>query len=167
MVTHLTGLYAQFNQPYADADSIGDNEEVVNRANQGRGCGVANRGCGFHPLGIQRPRQGEPQEAGVFGRPKFTIPKFLGKDPEEYLNWEMRIEALWHLHECTNDRKNRLVVSEFDEYAMSWWANAVSLRRDNNIVPILTWRDMKAERRHRFVPPNYTWSLYDPLTNLK
>jgi hypothetical protein len=35
MVTHLTGLYAQFNQPYADADSIGDNEEVVNRANQG------------------------------------------------------------------------------------------------------------------------------------
>jgi hypothetical protein len=26
---------------------------------------------------------------------------------------------------------------------------------------------MKAEMRHRFVPPNYTWSLYDKLTNLK
>jgi hypothetical protein len=29
-VTRLTGLYAQENQQYADADSIGENEEVVN-----------------------------------------------------------------------------------------------------------------------------------------
>jgi hypothetical protein len=56
---------------------------------------------------------------------------------------------------------------EFDEYAMSWWDNAVHIRRDNNMVPILTWHDMKAEMRHLFVPPNYTWSLYDKLTNLK
>jgi hypothetical protein len=32
------------------------------------------------------------------------------------------------------------------------------------MIPIVTWRDMM---RHRFVPPNYTWSLYDKLTNLK
>jgi hypothetical protein len=68
---------------------------------------------------VLRPRHGAPQEDDVFGRPKFTIPKFLGKDAEEYLNWEMHIEALWHLHECTNDRKIHLAVSEFDEYAMS------------------------------------------------
>jgi hypothetical protein len=59
-----------------------------------------------------------------------------------------------------------LGISEFDEYAMSWWDNVVILRRDNNMVPILTWRDMKVEMRHSFVPPNYTWSLYDKLTNL-
>jgi hypothetical protein len=35
------------------------------------------------------------------------------------------------------------------------------------MVPILTWHDMKAEMRHRFVPPNYTRSLYDKFTNLK
>jgi hypothetical protein len=50
---------------------------------------------------------------------------------------------------------------------MSWWDNAVSLHRDNNMVPIVTWREMKAEMRHCFVLPNYTWSLYDKLTNLK
>jgi hypothetical protein len=33
----------------------------------------------------------------------------------------MHIEALWRLHECTDDRKNRFAVLEFDEYAMSWW----------------------------------------------
>jgi hypothetical protein len=32
-VSCLTGLYAQENQQYADANSIGDNEEVVNEAN--------------------------------------------------------------------------------------------------------------------------------------
>jgi hypothetical protein len=108
-----------------------------------------------------------PQEDDVFGRPKFTILKFLGKDSVEYLNWEMRIESLLRLHECTDDKKNCFVISEFDEYAMSWWDNAVSLHRDTNMVPILTWRDMKEEMRHCFVPTNYTRSLYDKLTNLK
>jgi hypothetical protein len=79
----------------------------------------------------------------------------------------MRIEALWHLHECTDVRKIRLAVLEFDEYAMSWWDNVVNIRHDNNMVPILTWHDMMAEMRHCFVPPNYTRSLYDKLTNLK
>jgi hypothetical protein len=79
----------------------------------------------------------------------------------------MRIEALWHLHECTDDRKIRLAVSEFDEYAMSWWDNVVTIRHDNNTVPILTWHDMKVEMRHHFVPPSYTWSLYAKLTHLK
>jgi hypothetical protein len=32
-VTWLTRLYAQDNQQYADADSIGDNDDVVNEAN--------------------------------------------------------------------------------------------------------------------------------------
>jgi hypothetical protein len=32
-VTRLTGLYAQDNQQYADADFIGDNDDIVNEAN--------------------------------------------------------------------------------------------------------------------------------------
>jgi hypothetical protein len=122
-VTRLTGLYAQDNQQYANADFIGDNDDIVNEANQGRGHGFPNRGRGIHPVGVPRPRHGAPQEDGVFGRPKFTIPKFCGKDAEEYLNLEMCIEALWHLYECTDDRKICLAVSEFDEYAMSLWGN--------------------------------------------
>jgi hypothetical protein len=50
---------------------------------------------------------------------------------------------------------------------MSWLDNAINIRRDNNMVPILTWHDMKAEMQHHFVPLNYTRSLYDKLTNLK
>jgi hypothetical protein len=50
---------------------------------------------------------------------------------------------------------------------MSWWDNAIILHRDNIMVPIRTCCAMKAEMRHHFVPPNYTRSLYDKLTNLK
>jgi hypothetical protein len=67
----------------------------------------------------------------------------------------------------TDDRKTCLAVSEFDEYAMSWWDNVVHIRCDNNMVAILTWHDMKAEMQHCFLLPNYTRSLYDKLTNLK
>jgi negative regulator of sigma E activity len=34
-VTRLTGQYAQDNQQYADADFIGENDDIVNEANQG------------------------------------------------------------------------------------------------------------------------------------
>jgi hypothetical protein len=34
-VTWLTDMYAQDNQQYADADFIGDNDDIVNEANQG------------------------------------------------------------------------------------------------------------------------------------
>jgi hypothetical protein len=50
---------------------------------------------------------------------------------------------------------------------MSLEDNVVSLRRDNNMVPILTWHDMKAKMRHCFVPHNYTRSHYVKFTNLK
>jgi outer membrane protein TolC len=59
-ITRLTGLYAQENLQYVDADSIDDNEEVFNEANQGRGHGFANCDHGFHPVGVRRPRQGVP-----------------------------------------------------------------------------------------------------------
>jgi hypothetical protein len=37
-----------------------------------------------------------------------------------------------------------------------------------SLVPaIVTWRAMKEEMQHRFVPANYVCSLYDKLTNLK
>ena len=60
-----------------------------------------------------------------------------------------------------------LASSEFDGYALLWWDGLVSARREANDVPILFWREMKAEMRHRFVPRNYVCSLYDKLQNLK
>jgi hypothetical protein len=80
-VTCLTGLHAQGSQPYADADSIGDNEEVVNEANEGQGRGVANRGHGFHPLGIPRPAKGRHRRRMFLADPSSEFRNFLAKMP--------------------------------------------------------------------------------------
>jgi hypothetical protein len=51
------------------------------------------------------------RDEGGLGKPKFTIPKFVGStDVEEYLNWELKVEELWHMHEYTEDRKNKVSI---------------------------------------------------------
>ena len=122
----LNRLNANFeaNQNYDDAASQdGVDEEFDAGQNQGqpigrgRGGAYPGRGRGFFPVGEPRAQRAAAED-DVFGKPKFTIPKFLGKDAEEYLNWELRMESLWRLHECTDDKKIKLAASEFDEYAV-------------------------------------------------
>ena len=108
------------------------------------------------------------QEDDGLGKPKFSIPKFEGStDVEEYLTWELKMEKLWRLHDYTDERKIKLASSEFDGYALRWWDNLVQQRREDNAVPILTWREMKAIMHARFVPPNYLRTVYDKLQQLK
>jgi hypothetical protein len=98
------------------------------------------------------------------GKPKFTMPKFVGStDVEEYLNWELKVEKLWRMHEYTEDKKIKLASSEFDDYALIWWDNLVQSRIEDGYPPIVTWRAMKEELCARFVPCNYIRYLYDRL----
>ncbi|KAK1644214.1 hypothetical protein QYE76_062019 [Lolium multiflorum] len=132
----------------------------------GRGAGRGNRGRGFVELGACRvyPQQ---QDDGL-GKPKFSIPKFEGgADVEEYLTWELKIEKLWRLHDYTEDRKVKLASSEFDGYALRWWNGVTRARQEDNELPVLTWREMKAIVQARFVPTNYLRSIYDKLTLLR
>ena len=90
------------------------------------------------------------------GKPKFSIPKFEGSiDVEEYVNWELKMEQLWRLHDYVADRKIKLASSEFNGYALLWWHNLVNARCAANDVPILSWRRMKVEMHDRFIPRNY------------
>jgi hypothetical protein len=86
---------------------------------------------------------------------------------EEYLNWELKVEKLWRMHEYTEDRKIKLASSELDGYALLWWDNIVQSRLEAREPPIITCRGMKEVMRAHFIPRNYIHSLYDRLTNLK
>jgi hypothetical protein len=146
------------------------------RGNGGRGGGCAGDGggCGFAPQRVHRqcdhPNFAQPvhRDEDGLGKPKFTMPKFMGStDVEEYLNWELKVEKLWRIHEYIEDKKIKLASSEFDDYALISWDNLVQSRIEDVYPPIVTWRDMKEELCARFVPRNYILSLYDRLQNLK
>jgi hypothetical protein len=143
----------------------------------GGGCvvgGQAGGSRGFAPQYVRRqcddPNFAQPvhRDEDGLGKPKFTMSKFVGStDVEEYLNWELKVEKLWRMHEYTKDKKIKLASSEFDDYALIWWDNLVQSRIEDGYPPIVTWRAMKKELRACFVPRNYIRSLYDRLQNLK
>ena len=166
LTTSVNGLHVAVEQRHRDGhgddDSVhGDNEHML--GNNGRG-----RGLGARPPPHLGARRVPLQEEDSLGKPKFTIPKFEGTpDVEEYLTWELKIEKLWRLHDYTEDRKVKLASSEFDGYALRWWESIVSNHRDDNELPVLSWREMKEVMRARFVPTNYLRTVYDKLQQLK
>ena len=167
LTTSVNGLRVAIEQRqhegHGDADSVhGDNENMM--GNNGRGRGLQGPGRP-PPLGARRVPL---QEDDGLGKPKFTIPRFEGStDVEEYLTSELKMEKLWRLHDYTEDRKIKFASSEFDGYALRWWDSIVRERREDNELPILTWRHMKEIMRARFVPTNYLRTVYDKLTQLK
>jgi hypothetical protein len=131
------------------------------RGNGGRGGGCARGGGGrgFAPQRVRRqcddPNFAQPvhRDEDGLGKPKFTMPKFVGStDVEKYLNWELKVEKLWRMHEYTEDKKIKLASSEFDDYALIWWDNLVQSRIEDGYPRIVTWRAMKEELHARFVP---------------
>jgi len=152
------------HEVHGDDDSVhGDNAHMM--GNNGRGRGIPGQGRQLPHIAARRVPL---QEDDGLGKPKFSIPKFEGSpDVEEYLTWELKIEKLWRLHDYTEDRKVKLASSEFDGYALRWWESIVSNRRDDNELPVLSWREMKAVMHARFVPTNYLRTVYDKLQQLK
>ena len=84
------------------------------------------------------------------------IPPFQGKTgPEAYLEWEKRVELVFDCDNYSEEKKVKLAVVIFTDYAIIWWDQLVLTRRRNRERPIDTWEDMKAIMRRRFVPGHY------------
>ncbi|RVW82157.1 putative mitochondrial protein [Vitis vinifera] len=88
---------------------------------------------------------------GRFGQgEKGVIPSFQGKnDPEVYLEWEKKVEFIFECHNYSEEKKVKLVVIEFTDYAIIWWDQLVMNKRRNYERPIETWEEMKATMRRR------------------
>ncbi len=95
------------------------------------------------------------------------IPQFQGKnDPELYLEWEKKVEHIFECHNYSMEKKVKLAVIEFSDYALNWWDQLVISRRRNHERPINNWEDMKAIMRKRFVPSYYYRELRQRLQRL-
>jgi hypothetical protein len=120
------------------------------------------RGRGFQR--DPRCQNGADQNQGNI---KMKIPSFHGKnDPEAYLEWEKKVELIFECHNYSEEKKVKLTVIEFTDYAIIWWDQLVTNRRRNHERPIETWEEMKAIMRRRFVPSHYYRELYQKLQSL-
>jgi hypothetical protein len=95
------------------------------------------------------------------------IPSFQGRtDPEIYLEWEKKKDLVFDCHNYSEEKKVKLAVIEFTDYAIIWRDQLVTNRRRNNERPVETWGELKAIMRRRFVPSHFYRDLYQKLQNL-
>ena len=88
-------------------------------------------------IGGVKLKRGE--ERGV-GGVKLKISTFYGRfDPEEYLQYESKIENVFDCNNFNEERKLKLVVAEFCDYTIIWWTSLKSEWRRNYEEPIETW----------------------------
>ncbi|XP_023534142.1 uncharacterized protein LOC111795765 [Cucurbita pepo subsp. pepo] len=136
----------------------------------GRGRGrVRRRGREIlAPKRIEREYQYEREnEKGVWGV-KLKIPTFYGRsDPEEYLQYESKIEHVFDCNNFSEERKLKLAVAEFCDYAIIWWTYLKSEWRRNYEEPIETWEELRTLMRKRYIPKHYSRVLKQKLYTLQ
>jgi hypothetical protein len=101
------------------------------------------------------------------GSIKMKISSFQGRtEPEVYLEWEKKIALVFDCHNYSEEKKVKLAVIEFTDYAIIWWDQLVTNRRRNYERPVETWGELKALMWRRFVPSHYYRDFYQKLQNL-
>ncbi|KAG2712430.1 hypothetical protein I3760_04G125400 [Carya illinoinensis] len=132
---------------YEDEGDGEDEEDLISEVGMGRHRGV-RRERGFR--GNPRGRDGVDRDLESI---KMKIPSFQGRtDPEAYLEWEKKIELIFECHNYSEEKKVKLVVIEFTDYAIIWWDQLVTNRRRNYERSVETWGELKALMRRKFVP---------------
>ncbi|KAH0709377.1 hypothetical protein KY284_010804 [Solanum tuberosum] len=70
---------------------------------------------------------------------KMMIPTFKAiRDPNLYLNWERKVEAIFDCHNYSGGKNVNLVVVEFSYYDSNWWKRFYKDRIDNGESLVVT-----------------------------
>ena len=73
------------------------------------------------------------------------------------------MELIFECYSYFEEKKVKLTVIDFTNYAIIWWDQLVMNRRRNHERLIETWEEMKANIRRRFIPNHYYRDLYQKL----
>ena len=77
------------------------------------------------------------------------------------------MELVFYYHNYFENKKVKLVVIEFSDYAIVWWDHLVLNKRQNREPTVETLEEMKRVMWKRFVLTYYNWELYNKLQNLR
>ncbi|KAA0059666.1 Transposon Ty3-I Gag-Pol polyprotein [Cucumis melo var. makuwa] len=109
-------------------------------------------------------QEDEDRDRGV----KLKIPPFTGTtDSETYLQWKRKIEHVFDCNTFSENKKMKLAIAEFTNYASEWYHYLKSERRRKEEDPIETWEELKEAMRKRFVPKHYERDLKTKLQSLR
>ncbi|TYK26105.1 F15O4.13 [Cucumis melo var. makuwa] len=127
------------------------------------------RGRGRNNLAnVMQPRRMERVHEDRDGGVKLKIPPFTGTaDSETYLQWERKIEHVFDCNTFSENKKMKLAIAEFTNYASEWYHYLKSERRRKEEDPIETWEELKEAMRKRFVPKHYERDLKTKLQSLR
>jgi hypothetical protein len=70
---------------------------------------------------------------------------------------------IFYIHRHSEEKKLKLVVVEFTDYAMVWWERLVVKRKRNRKGPVSTWEELKTIMKKRYVPKHYYQKLFNRL----
>jgi len=92
--------------------------------------------------------------------PCVKLRSFSGKgDPNVYLGWEAKVDQIFHVHGVLDEQRVRLASLEFLDYVMQWWHQTLMDIGLNKRSLVVSWNDLKACLRDRFVPPHFRKDL--------
>ena len=95
------------------------------------------------------------------------IPSFqVRNDPKAYLEWEKKVEMVFDCHHYSEEKKVKLATIKFIDYAIIWWDQLVTIRRQNQEHPIMKWNEMKVVIWKRFIHNHYYHDLHNKLQGL-
>ncbi|WP_187269428.1 hypothetical protein, partial [Escherichia coli] len=83
------------------------------------------------------------EEEEKFGKLKFQMSKFKDEeDPDAYIDWELKIEKIFHIHNYSEEKKVAMASLDFEDYENIWWEDFQSIREKEKQAPIATWTHM-------------------------
>ncbi|KAL4620193.1 hypothetical protein ACB092_06G135500 [Castanea dentata] len=85
----------------------------------------------------------------------------------DFVDWLNTVERMFDYYEVMDEKKVKLVAICLKGRAFSWWKRLQIFRQRSGLVKIKSWEKMKKKLHEKFLPFNYTQSLYKDLHNLK
>ena len=89
------------------------------------------------------------------------------QDPNAYIEWELKVDKIFRIHNYTEEKKVALASLEFEGYASIWWEEIQANREIDLQPPIDNWQHMKRIMYARFVPHHYRQDLFNKLQTIK
>jgi len=91
--------------------------------------------------------------------PCVKLASFSGEGDPNVFGVGSKVDQIFLVHGVLDDQRFRLASLEFLDCAMQWWHQTLMGIGLNKRLTVVSWNDLKACLRDRFVPPQFRKDL--------